>query len=365
MTPTKKCTKCNRILPLDNFHKDKDNKDGFAHHCKDCRNKYHRAVSKEKRLRNPKKIWWLGLPIPNVIPGYKGCTRCLDIKPINQFSKNNATQDGFSHLCRACAKKYMDEYVIVKQLPPEEKTCHRCGETKPINEFVKGITNKDGYRNICKACKNKQSTIRGWGKKKIRRQYFGIGTLLSNTIPGYHSCTRCMDVKSDNQFPKATQKTTGISSWCLTCMSEIHLQIKEEGPEKIKEMWNKAGKQYRGTLKGKANMKRGNHIRKARIRGLKTEATLTANDIKIQLRLQNNKCAICGKPFNETNPPTTDHIVSVVDKGPLTPWNTQQVCGSCNSSKGKKSDKSKLPWFWTQAKKESTSSPAISECPQP
>lgn len=33
---TKKCTKCGRELPLDNFSKCATNKDGLQYYCKDC-----------------------------------------------------------------------------------------------------------------------------------------------------------------------------------------------------------------------------------------------------------------------------------------------------------------------------------------
>jgi len=38
---TKKCKKCDRILTIDNFHRDKHKEDGFRNDCKECRNKYH------------------------------------------------------------------------------------------------------------------------------------------------------------------------------------------------------------------------------------------------------------------------------------------------------------------------------------
>lgn len=33
---TKKCYGCNKVLPLENFTKNKNNKDGLSYYCKDC-----------------------------------------------------------------------------------------------------------------------------------------------------------------------------------------------------------------------------------------------------------------------------------------------------------------------------------------
>ena len=37
---TKRCSKCGRILPIDNFSKDKTRKDGLQSNCKECCSKY-------------------------------------------------------------------------------------------------------------------------------------------------------------------------------------------------------------------------------------------------------------------------------------------------------------------------------------
>ena len=362
---TKVCSKCKKEKLILEFTK--KSKDKIGHLCKSCFNTYNNKRRKEIRLRNPKKIWWLGLPIPNVIPGYKGCTKCLQIKPINQFSKCKENQDGFHHFCKLCAKKYMEHYTIKIQTPLESKTCKRCGKTKRINEFVKSNSNKDGYRNICKDCMNEYHSINGYGKRKNRKQYLGIGTLLANTIPGYRSCTRCMEIKPIDQFPKTTQKTTGVSSWCLSCMSEVHLQIKEERPDDVKVMWKKAGRKYSQTPKGRISIKRGNHMRKSRAKALQSVANVTVQDIELLLKQQKNNCAICGKPFTESNPYTIDHIFPLSKGGELVIENIQLAHRSCNSSKGDKIDKSKIIThvYLNKLKKESISFPAISECPQP
>ena len=49
---TKRCTKCDRTKPLEEFSKNRSNKDGFAYWCKSCMAVYHKkyfAAHKEAR----------------------------------------------------------------------------------------------------------------------------------------------------------------------------------------------------------------------------------------------------------------------------------------------------------------------------
>lgn len=45
----KVCTKCGRKKPLDEFHKDKNSKDGHSSRCKECRNAAHREKHAKQR----------------------------------------------------------------------------------------------------------------------------------------------------------------------------------------------------------------------------------------------------------------------------------------------------------------------------
>ena len=43
---TKVCSKCKKELPINEFGKDKKNKDGLNNQCKNCKNKYQKNISK-------------------------------------------------------------------------------------------------------------------------------------------------------------------------------------------------------------------------------------------------------------------------------------------------------------------------------
>lgn len=46
---TKKCSKCNRILPISEFSKDKTRKDKLQYWCKECSNKYYKTNSQQHK----------------------------------------------------------------------------------------------------------------------------------------------------------------------------------------------------------------------------------------------------------------------------------------------------------------------------
>lgn len=57
LSPMKKCSKCGRVLTLDNFHKQPTSKDGLSNKCRDCRNEEAKIYNRRKRVkegqRNP------------------------------------------------------------------------------------------------------------------------------------------------------------------------------------------------------------------------------------------------------------------------------------------------------------------------
>ena len=63
MSNTKVCTKCSLEKPLDAFNKDKYKKDGYMHHCKECKKEYYNknreAIAKQRvgyRQKNRERL---------------------------------------------------------------------------------------------------------------------------------------------------------------------------------------------------------------------------------------------------------------------------------------------------------------------
>jgi 5-methylcytosine-specific restriction endonuclease McrA len=99
--------------------------------------------------------------------------------------------------------------------------------------------------------------------------------------------------------------------------------------------------EYRKTPAGRLAASRVWH--KRRYSEMTTECSLTLEQWQRIIKLQNNRCVICGKLFTKKEPPTKDHIIPVIPyNGPFTRENTQAVHSSCNSRKGNRLDKSNI-----------------------
>lgn len=112
----------------------------------------------------------------NVPAGYKRCSHCGKIKPLDEFYNNRSQPDGKRHECKCCTsecqKKRNDAQKDNKQeqpkmpfdyarrikrahalsFAPDTKECCQCHEVKPMTEFQTCSKNPDHLANICKQC---------------------------------------------------------------------------------------------------------------------------------------------------------------------------------------------------------------------
>ena len=84
----KVCSKCGVWKPLEEYHKNKNYKDGRQSKCKECRNK----PPKETR------------------EGMKKCTKCKQWKPLEEYYKHKGGKDGRKSQCKKCKKEYKKQY---------------------------------------------------------------------------------------------------------------------------------------------------------------------------------------------------------------------------------------------------------------
>jgi len=50
-----KCGKCNKLLPISEFYKDRDRDDGLCWWCKQCKKEYNRLYNRKKYIKEVKK----------------------------------------------------------------------------------------------------------------------------------------------------------------------------------------------------------------------------------------------------------------------------------------------------------------------
>ena len=125
--------------------------------------------------RTPAQIWAkaqkLGIKrYKETFPyGYKRCSLCKTILPLEDFSKDKRSKNGRTSACKKCLRKYelerkgkvrKDKIPSEDKIPSKEKKCNICEQIKPLNDFARNCKSKDGYLNFCKECKNKKQRKR-------------------------------------------------------------------------------------------------------------------------------------------------------------------------------------------------------------
>ena len=105
----KTCTKCRESKPLDEFYNHKGRKDGKSEACKDCNKslckerylkkiggKYSRPLLTDEGRDEEKKMF---------LKGKKECTKCKEVKLLNEFKSDKNKKNGYSSWCKECHKQ--------------------------------------------------------------------------------------------------------------------------------------------------------------------------------------------------------------------------------------------------------------------
>lgn len=157
-------------------------------------------------------------------------------------------------------------------------------------------------------------------------------------------CTKCKKNKPLEDYYKDARVKDGRASECKSCRIAVQINYNKSDKGKLtrsKHRKSDKGKatrakilaKYLKTGKGKAMIARKNHKRNISISN--TLCTLSDKEFNyIVFTAQKNKCACCGRTFNDELKPTRDHIYPVSKGGNFTKETVQALCGSCNSRKG-------------------------------
>lgn len=108
--------------------------------------------SADCRSRHPRaKDGWTVVP-PG---GHKTCTTCRETKPVEMFPKSGRSKDGYRYDCIACTQARVAKGTSKTgpQIPDGFKRCTRCHQIKPIESgFHRSGQASCGYNPRCKAC---------------------------------------------------------------------------------------------------------------------------------------------------------------------------------------------------------------------
>ena len=154
---TKRCSRCQQILPLEDFSKHSRNRDGRQSTCKACQRAYDR-----ERYAKTKASWAIGAPTS---PQGKTSKPVAKAK-VNPTPKAKAKPAAHAKTPPAPVKRGRPEGPEV----PKEMTkrCGTCGTTKPISDFNLDKTTADGRYRMCKTCTRTANRLRYLARKEFR-----------------------------------------------------------------------------------------------------------------------------------------------------------------------------------------------------
>ncbi|MFF5186886.1 endonuclease VII domain-containing protein [Streptomyces sp. NPDC000345] len=90
----KKCSACQKHLPVGAFASNNSRPDGLQANCRECAAEYYRR-RREARGRTVR----VKVPVPR---GHKRCPQCEQVKPYSGWERNKSSSDGWSSYCREC-----------------------------------------------------------------------------------------------------------------------------------------------------------------------------------------------------------------------------------------------------------------------
>ena len=121
----------------------------------------------------------------------KQCTRCDELKILNDFYKNDDGIFGRDHRCKLCVRQYKQENPHVakdsykrcgerNRLKHEMhgfpttgvKWCPMCKKIKELVDFSKSFTRRDGRQSYCQNCVGKYNILHQDAKKAYDKQYY-------------------------------------------------------------------------------------------------------------------------------------------------------------------------------------------------
>ncbi|MBG6090010.1 endonuclease VII domain-containing protein [Actinomadura viridis] len=293
----------------------------------------------------------------------KECRDCGQLKPITEFWKRKASDDGLALYCKQCfglrnaastrkrlAKqgKEVKPYRMRRVVPEGMKYCPQCDEDKPVREFGSNRATKSGLAAYCKPCHNTvmaeiKRRTHGSHRSYLLKLRYGLTAeqVEEHRLSQGGVCVICLRAPARHVDHN---HMTGLfrALLCFPCNGAIGQY--EDDPWRMREaarylegwgsharaMWREMGVL---TLNGRAFRLSGavtgraRRVATARDYRLRNRYGIEEKDVQDLLMVQHDRCAICCDKFAEHV--DHDHVTGVV-RGML--------CAPCNTGMGQLKD---------------------------
>lgn len=117
-TTFKTCVRCKQQFPATPyyFHRHPETNDGLHSWCKRCKSE----IGGHKF-----KSW--DTPAPD---GFRRCSDCKEVKPLNEFHRNKRLPDGYHYACKQCRAK-AEGFNYKPPVPEGHRRCAHCKQVFP------------------------------------------------------------------------------------------------------------------------------------------------------------------------------------------------------------------------------------------
>lgn len=361
-TLSKRCTKCREVKPLEEFPPHAGRRDGRHSWCRVCNAQYTREARWAKKGIPPED--WPRLHQEaearsarrnNAPDGFKVCSLCHEVKPLEDFPPHKRGRCGRGSWCRVCDARRKREASWEKQgIPPEEwprlhqeadrkaeaqatrrnsvpdgfKACARCDEVKPLAEFPLDKRKRDGRQSQCRVCDARRDREAYWKKRGIppeewpRLHQEADRQRRMRELAVQHGLKYCADCDmclGRGFFYRDSSNADGLHPRCKACQS----------------VRNAA---YSHTPAGRASKKGRDHRRRAKERGLPTDGTGPRDWAAHAEEIEDFECHLCGGALEADDEIHWDHLdpISTGTTGTVL-HNMHAAHAECNLRRGNRS----------------------------
>ncbi|MEO8609707.1 MAG: hypothetical protein ABI690_17575 [Chloroflexota bacterium] len=160
---SKRCHRCQHDLPLSQFYKSKDFRDGYTASCKACyasaQGKIYRGIKNKDR------------ELPE---GHLLCGGCNQVLPYTNFTRCNYKKSGYQSRCKECRNAARRKGEKPEVLPDGLKRCFDCKCVLPASIEFFSIDNRSpsGFQGRCKACYTKYRQANNEHIKHQKREHY-------------------------------------------------------------------------------------------------------------------------------------------------------------------------------------------------
>lgn len=105
----------------------------------------------------------------------KYCTKCKQIRPLEEWGYSADTGDGLKCHCKICSKNYNQKIrqdILAKKLKAGYTDVKTCGCGKLYSELVGGHKNQ-GRKDMCRPCMQKRPLVKVY-IPSLRAEYMGV-----------------------------------------------------------------------------------------------------------------------------------------------------------------------------------------------